>query len=234
MCIRDSYVYEGRSEMQGFLSLEAESLGVIYPHDEAYVAMHEAWAGIPRIHVCLEDKESLPEEVFKAALIHEAAHSVLHGSPEYYVVTVPENLAEEFYKRGFSREELLHIAYLLAVAIKDREVSELLTRLSYQKIMKTFADHMLKIEEIDQQIWKIASKESRTALIYLCHILKTLASLNSKPEKAIQNSAGFLPLKAREALSRIMEGIVGSKGSFYEKMIHALKQTLTAFNGLHP
>jgi len=71
---------------------------------------HEALSGFPRIHIDLYRFLAVPERLKRAMLVHELVHSILHGSPEYYigVVREPRDLL------------ILHIAYTV---VKDLEVS---------------------------------------------------------------------------------------------------------------
>ncbi len=100
------HVYGDRGLLRAFLSEEASRLGVSV--DAEFVVMHEAWTGVPRIHVPLEARGS---RWFRPLLGHEAVHSVLHGSLAYYVVEAPEP----------SRRGLL-AAYAAAATVKDLEV----------------------------------------------------------------------------------------------------------------
>jgi len=100
------HLYPGRAVMEANLSRLALEAGVAV--DAEYVLVHEAWAGVPRIHVPLE---ALSGDFFEAMLGHEGVHSVLHGGLEYYMVEPP----------GHDAAGLL-AAQLAATAVKDLEV----------------------------------------------------------------------------------------------------------------
>jgi len=100
------HLYEDRAALRGFLSGEAARLGVSV--DAEFVVMHEAWTGVPRIHVPLDAWGS---RWFRPLLGHEAVHNVLHGSLLYYVVEAPE-------PGGLG----VLAAYAAAAVVKDLEV----------------------------------------------------------------------------------------------------------------
>ncbi|BEP17212.1 hypothetical protein PYJP_05640 [Pyrofollis japonicus] len=102
--------YESREEMEAFLRREAARVGVVV--DASFPIMHEAWTGTPRIHLVPRELEGLGR-VGKAFLVHEAFHSVLHGSLEYYIVALPS---------GETTVDSWTAAYIAATSVKDLEV----------------------------------------------------------------------------------------------------------------
>ena len=101
-------IHESRESMETLLRQEAGRLGVVV--DASFPVVHEAWTGVPRIHVVPQELRQLGD-IGKAFLVHEAFHSILHGSLEYYVVTLPSN-----------EETSWLAAYIAATSIKDLEV----------------------------------------------------------------------------------------------------------------
>ncbi len=67
---------------------------------------YEAFEDVPRIHVVAEDVMLLPKTVRRAMAVHEAVHSILHPSREYYLAPVGDLL-------------VYHAAY---TTVKDLEV----------------------------------------------------------------------------------------------------------------
>ena len=123
-------VYGSTDLLLSSLVSEASSLGVsiisIYP------VMHEAWRGLPRIHVNYEECSKLPESVLKAMLVHEAAHSVLHGDVRAYMLSLPFLSASE---------SLLKAAYMASTAVKDYEVSRLLADIGYVDELRSYIQY---------------------------------------------------------------------------------------------
>lgn len=108
--LAELHLYPDRATMEAVLALEARRAGVIV--DASYLAMHEAWTGIPRIHASLELLRYSSIQA-RSLLGHEAVHSVLHGGLEYYVLELPTA----------SRLGAV-AAQVAATAVKDLEVHE--------------------------------------------------------------------------------------------------------------
>jgi hypothetical protein len=127
-------VYPTSERMMMRIAREAEELGVAVLG--SFPVMHEAWRGWPRIHVSYEECAKLDEKVFKALLVHELAHSKLHGSPYYYVVSVDADLLEDY-----GREALV-VAYMASTAVKDFEVFELLRGIGCNDEIASYAAYV--------------------------------------------------------------------------------------------
>ena len=157
----DVKIFSKREAMLASLTETIEAFKTSQPLSEAYVAMHEAWQGIPKIYVSAEDFERIPSTIFDVALRHEVAHSALHGSPEYYILNIPSQLAEEFRKQGFTDYEGETLAYLEAVALKDFEASELLKKLGFIEDQAAFILYSFRMDEAERATWKLASINSK-------------------------------------------------------------------------
>mgnify|MGYP000075142721 CR=1 FL=1 len=126
------YVYSSQERMRAELLKEAEGLGVAVVGD--FIALHEAWRGWPRIHVSYEAYRSVGSRVFRALLLHELAHSKLHGSPYYYVISLNRSLTRRYGK------DALVIEYTASTAVKDLEVLKLLKNLGYRDEIESYAE----------------------------------------------------------------------------------------------
>ena len=117
------YIYE--QSLDKFLVLEKEALelGVIAVGD--FITLHEAWRGWPRIHIDFEKCADLHRDILRSLIIHEAAHSVLHASPIYYVVSIPLDILKDL-----PIEVAYRILYYASIAVKDLEVSQFLYSLN--------------------------------------------------------------------------------------------------------
>lgn len=74
---------------------------------------------------------SLPQLVVVGGLRHEVAHSILHGSPEYYIIPIPEPLRETAERYDLPPKATEELLYLISMAVKDCEVTELLSSRGY-------------------------------------------------------------------------------------------------------
>lgn len=123
-------LHGSREAMEAFLRREAERLGVVV--DASFPVVHEAWTGVPRIHVVPQELRRLGD-VGRAFLVHEAFHSILHGSLEYYVVTLPS-----------SDEASWLAAYIAATSIKDLEVHIYMKRYGFDQELLLEKDYWEK------------------------------------------------------------------------------------------
>jgi hypothetical protein len=72
--------------------------------------------------------------VTRALLLHELAHSKLHGSPYYYLVSLDKSIAGRY-----GREALI-IEYMASIAVKDLEALELLRNLGYEEEIESYVE----------------------------------------------------------------------------------------------
>ncbi len=122
----------GRSPSE-LLYEEAAALGVLVLG--SYPVSHEAWMGWPRIHVDYRRCSELDEETLEAILVHEAAHSVLHGSRDYYLLRVGEESLEPL---GVYALEALYVA---STVVKDLEVHRYLVESGYREHVERYAEY---------------------------------------------------------------------------------------------
>jgi hypothetical protein len=126
------YIYSSGERMRARILREAEELGVTVMGD--FVVLHEAWRGWPRIHVNYEECANMDTRVTRALLLHELAHSKLHGSPYYYLVSLDKSIAGRY-----GREALI-IEYMASIAVKDLEALELLRNLGYEEEIASYVE----------------------------------------------------------------------------------------------
>ncbi len=131
------YIYGSRLEKLAFLEYEARELGVAAIGD--FVTLHEAWRGWPRIHVDYEACSELEEQFLEALLIHEAGHSVLHGSPLFYTIAIDRAVVGEL-----GMDQGLRVLYFCSTAIKDLEVHRLLNRAGFVKQLRSYGEFVAK------------------------------------------------------------------------------------------
>lgn len=181
--------------------------------DDAFIAAHEAWSGIPRISISLKRKQDLPQLVWEGALRHEAGHSVLHGSVEYYTFPIPKALqkaGEDFPKLS---SHLADILYLISLTVKDIEVTRLLASNGYVEDQVAYARFTMRVDEQDLNAWSLASFAAEARVLCLIGRLKDIAAgtaLAAKfpdpcidPEE-VDESIGYLTRSLRKSLYDIL------------------------------
>ncbi len=189
--------------------------------DDAFIATHDAWTGIPRISISLERRKALTQLIWEGALHHEVGHSILHGSLEYYVFPMPNallNVAREF---PTLTSQLTDILYLLTLAVKDMEVTKLLASNGYVEDQAAYARFVMKPTEQDQHAWGLSSIAAEARVLCLVGKLKDIAAatvLASRPEdprvsvKEIEESIGYFPQETRTVLLDVMTKILNDLG----------------------
>lgn len=171
----DLYLFERSSAADAFLSKEASDAGVVSaPFGELFFATHDAWRGTPRIILCLEKMQRLPELVQVGGIRHEVGHSVLHGSIEYYLLSLPPALLELVDRLGLLTEYAMNLLYLISIAVKDYEVTRLLHQRGYLKDQMAYAKHLLTVSEGDTLSWEASRGKPLAEILCLTSCLKAL------------------------------------------------------------
>jgi len=192
------YVYSTGERMRSTIFREAEELGVVVVGD--FTVMHEAWRGWPRIHISYEDCRSLDDKIFKSILVHELAHSKLHGSPYYYVVNVDRRLMEDY------GSEALTIAYLASIAIKDLEVLKLLKNISYGDEIISYTE-FIKPQLLSVRCYDI------TGLLEFVKLIAPYVISGRRPENLDASCSSL-----EEKLVEILEKLIEASGDLEDKI----------------
>jgi len=217
----DLLLFENQMRMNSYYASEKKASGVASEMlSERFFAVHDAWRGISRIGVCLENVTQLSELVQIGALRHEVGHSVLHGSVEHYVFSAPQLLLEAERKFRLGRDFSLSLLYLISMAVKDFEVTKLLAEKGYVEDQLAYSSHVLAASEDDLAAWRMA--EGNLAAEALCAVsrLKDAAStiaisqfLQRSPAEKLKEELSYLPdmilerfLRLTEALSKCVAG----------------------------
>lgn len=203
--VLDLYIFERSSTVEAFLAEESKRVGVASSSfDELFFSTHDAWRGFSRIIICQERMKKLPTLAQKGGIRHEVGHSVLHGSPLYYIFTIPPALLDLAKRFRLSRRYVTNMLYLMSIAVKDYEVSRLLHKHSYVEDQIAFAKHMLTPMESDEISWEISRAKPDAEALCLVSYLKLigyatpfLTDEDSKKEinHYIRESLSFLPKK---------------------------------------
>jgi len=210
--VLDLYVFERSTAVEAFLAEESRRIGVASSSfDEVFFSMHDAWRGIPRIIICLEGVKKLMTLAQQGGIRHEVGHSVLHGSPRYYIFAIPPALQDLGKRYKLSRQHITNVLYLISIAVKDYEISRLLQRHGYVKDQMALAKHMLSPTESDRTIWEISKAKPDAEALCLTSYLKLigyttpfLVSKNSRKEinHYLKGSLSYLPKRHSTKLLR--------------------------------
>jgi hypothetical protein len=172
--LMDLYLFEKASLMNAFIDQEKRNLGIATSSFETrFLAVHDAWHGTPRIMVACDTVFYLPELVRLGCIHHEAAHTVLHGSLEYYMFSTPIFPASLKEKIVVLRQVLGDVLYLVSVAVKDYEATRLLLNNGFIKDQVAYNKYILKPSEEDVDAWNLARKNKIAQVLFLLALLKT-------------------------------------------------------------
>jgi len=230
-------LFENDRLWRGHMAAERRRAGVTSSDfDDAYIATHDAWTGIPRISISLDRRKALARPVWEGALLHEAGHSILHGSLEYYVFPMPKPLLDATHEFQTLTSHLADILYLLSVAVKDMEVTKLLVSNGYLEDQTAYARFVMKPTEQDQYAWGLSSIAAEARVLCLVGRLKDLAAAtilasgSHSPRvgvEEIEESIRYLPREASAALLDTMAKILSDLGEDTFANIQSGAATLT-------
>jgi len=216
--IVDICLFDKASAMDAFLSEEKRSLGIATSDCEAsFFATHDAWRGTPRIMVSCDRMSALPEMVRLGSIHHEVAHTILHGSLEYYSFSLPEPLLRLEREGAFSRQVTRDLLYLASVAVKDYEVTRRLYENGYVEDQVAFNRYLLEPDEETREAWTLARENEAIRLLVLASILKPICCAapllrdgrhGGEIAEFIAKSMNFLPKDLSRRLLGIMEEVL--------------------------
>ncbi|MEM2875562.1 MAG: hypothetical protein QXL67_01215, partial [Candidatus Bathyarchaeia archaeon] len=167
--------------------------------DDSFFAMHDAWRGTPRITLCVERMNVLPRLVKEGGIRHEVGHSILHGDLRYYLLPIPPAFLELEDRFRLTKEYVRDLLYLISMAVKDYEVSRLLTEKGYVEDQLAYAKHLLTVSEDDRFTWRISRGKPLAETLCLVSCLKALSC--AVPFIADERFTGEVERSLREGLS---------------------------------
>jgi len=237
--IVDLHIFGKSSAMNAFMSEEKRRLGISTSAFEvSFFALHDAWRGTPRIMIACDKMSSLPKLVGIGGLHHELAHTVLHGSPEYYLFAVPIFVLRLETDGVISRQIMGDLLYLASVAVKDYEVTRLLYGKGFVRDQVAYNRYFLKPSEEDQEAWKIAEGNKTARILVLVSLLKTAfcaaplledQRYGTEMSRSIYKSMSYLPADLSMRLLKILglssmfgESTQRNMDLLMEKIVHDL------------
>lgn len=218
------WIFEKASRMDAVLAEEAASIGVRGPVSGlGFFATHDAWRGTPRIMVCLERMRGLPPLLKLGGLRHEAGHSVLHGSLEYYIYPMPRSLLEASEQLNADRGFAETLLYLLSIAVKDFEVERLLVDHGFIDCQFAYAEYVVKPSRGEVEAWSLLHTAGERAL-YVAQMLKgvgclaPLLKVRGEAEELLESSLMHLPEEVRVGLRGVVELLLNSEGDTFSRV----------------
>jgi len=204
------HVVDKETNMRALLKEDKLRLGMTTEGDDEFVCAHDAWRGYSRV-ICSFDRLSKLNKLGRlGAIRHEAAHSALHGSLEYYIFRIPDECRHTAAIKGLEPPILDQAIYYVSVAVKDFEATRLLVQHDFIDCQFTFALEWLKPSEQSKSDWKLAQANRQTKFIYLTTLLRPM--LFAHPLLALPRSRN-ISLENQVQLARRMEEMLEHLGT---------------------
>jgi len=197
--------------MRALLKEDKIRLGITTGGDEEFICSHDAWRGYPRVICCVEKLAKLNKLARPGAIRHEAAHSALHGSLEYYIFRIPDDCRHTAEIKALDSAVLDQALYYVSVAVKDFEATRFLIQHDFISCQFAFALDLLQLSEQDKSAWKLAQTSRQAKFIYLTTLLKP--TLFAHPLLALPRSSKGISLEYQVQLARRVEELLEPLGS---------------------
>ncbi|MGQ9543217.1 MAG: hypothetical protein ACUVTM_03885 [Candidatus Bathyarchaeia archaeon] len=217
--IVDVMLFETSSRMEAYSSQEQGMVGIsLVGLDSGFVATHEAWTGIPRILVSMERLQTMQPILREAILRHEVAHSILHGSPEYYIFPIPTSLSEVAARHRFPRQHIINILYLISIGVKDYEVTSLLLDRGFIEDQVAYSKYLMETSREDIESWNLARGDPARELMAILGRFKDLAcrvavmkhqGCKNVEETSMLDELQYLPENRRRGLVEVAWALTG-------------------------
>lgn len=199
-------LFESVAQMEAFHARERASLSMtIDAIVNLFVAQHDVWSGTPRISICLERLRALPDAVKLGNIRHEAGHSILHGSIEYYMM--PPSIHTLTGKEGFSRGSAGSFLYLVSTAVKDFEVSRLLVAKGCFEDQVAYARDIIRTSGDEELAWRMSRGNRVAELLCIASRLKEVCCI--APLLGCPVLRGEFQERIVDSLSYLGSGIAG-------------------------
>lgn len=143
--------------------------------EETFFATHDALHGKPTISVYVDKFLEMPRLVALAGIKRQAAHSVLHGSPEYYLIRVPQDLIRAMKQYNLPQGCANGFLYSAGMAAKEYEVTRLLYAKNYVEDQVAYAKYILVPNAEEVLAWKIALRDKLEKIFHLTSIIRDIS-----------------------------------------------------------
>lgn len=149
----------------------------IYEKSEAetFFTTFDALTGKPRITVYLDRLLELPEVVSLAGVRRQAAHSVLHGSLEYYLIALPKDLVTAMKQYNLPQGYANTVLYGTAMAAKEYEVTHILHGKNFVEDQVAYAKYILEPSNEEALAWEIALRHRLEKILYLSALIRDIS-----------------------------------------------------------
>lgn len=181
---------------------------------QGFFASHDALNGKPTINIYLDKVSSLPPPVVEGGIRRQVAHSILHGSPEYYRIKLPAELKQSMRTYLLPENLVTEILYGAAMAAKEYTVTKFLVDGGYIGDQVAYAKYMLEPTAEELQAWEIAKVNQMAKIVYIVMTIRDISCavpLMKKPNigdeirSCLDKRISHLPDAYKMAIQKIVE-----------------------------
>lgn len=124
--------------------------------EETFFVTHDASQGKPKISIYLDKILELPPQVSTSGIRRQVAHSILHGSLEFYVVKFPTDLKRVMTQYELSQNYATNILYGASMAVKEYSVTNLLYGKGFVEEQVAYVKYILEPIAGEILAWEVA------------------------------------------------------------------------------
>ena len=231
-------IWRTMEKYQDFYQREKNELGVVTGEERDFLAMHDAWRGYPRIHICQERLIGIDGTIVQGVIHHETGHALHHGAPEFYTFRFSNRIQETGHSYGLDLPLLQQCVYLLSVAIKDQDVTLWLAKNGLGSSQLALLSYLLSDTEVEHQVWERIRESHALRKIAFAAFLKTLLPIEAMISAGFEGAQifkdqwdkvyGWLSDEEREELSLLARSMMNLEvGTFQERLEQAAFQLIT-------
>lgn len=188
--------------------------------DAIFFATHSIREGKSWISVFMDKFLDLPQPVAIGGLRRQVAHSILHGSIDFYLLPLPQELLEGVLRYKLSWSYAHSLLYAIAMTAKEYEVTEFLYRKGFIADQVAYAQYILEPSSEELFYWEVASKNREERVLYLLSLLRDVAPFipfGAEVRELIERKLALLPPKYQSKIKGIIHRLpllgVDTKGN---------------------
>ena len=133
---------------------------------------------LPQILINLEAVEKYQKEVLSVELLMNLTHLMIHKSPSYYIIPLPEDWKDLERLMNFNRKVIDTSFYLACEGVRDYEAMRfLITKMEDNDLLFEYADWVLEKYSLKNISWKTVLQSKPLTFIILLDLFRGLASI---------------------------------------------------------
>jgi hypothetical protein len=140
-----------------------------------FFACHDASRGTPTISIYMDKISTLPLNVVLGGVRRQVAHSIIHGTPEFYRIKFPYELRRIMAEQGFPQEFAVKIIYGTSMAVKEYMVTKYLIEGGFVEDQIAYAKYILEPIAEEIQSWEAVKEKPMDRITYLTMTVRDIS-----------------------------------------------------------